>query len=157
MCSRKLSTNTSTAKCATDPAFEADLHAWAKKTKNPIVEVEAGIHETMTSFPHGAPEIASAMEGFAGLARDARKMQVDNRQLVEGEVAQLEAKGAAVQRGLVVQAMALVPGALILSAIFTFLITRPIRQMDKAIRRLGDGDFSQSAQIVGPTDLEQLG
>ena len=97
------------------------------------------------------------MEGFAGLARDARKMQVDNRQLVEGEVAQLEAKGAAVQRGLVVQAMALVPGALILSAIFTFLITRPIRQMDKAIRRLGDGDFSQSAQIVGPTDLEQLG
>jgi two-component system sensor histidine kinase GlrK len=122
-----------------------------------IVEVEAGIHDTMTSFPHGASEIASAMEGFAGLARDARKMQVDNRQLVEGEVAQLEAKGAAVQRGLVVQAMALVPGALILSAIFTFLITRPIRQMDKAIRRLGDGDFSQSAQIVGPTDLEQLG
>ncbi|MGD2075101.1 MAG: ATP-binding protein [Gammaproteobacteria bacterium] len=122
-----------------------------------IVEVEAGIHDALTEFPHGSEEIASAMEGFAGLARDARKMQVDNRQLVEGEVARLETRGAGVQRGLVVQAMALVPGALILSAIFTFLITRPIRQMDQAIRRLGDGDFSQPAQIVGPTDLEQLG
>jgi two-component system sensor histidine kinase GlrK len=53
--------------------------------------------------------------------------------------------------------MALVPGALILAAIFTLLITRPIRQMDRAIRRLGDGDFSEPAEIVGPRDLEQLG
>jgi two-component system sensor histidine kinase GlrK len=29
--------------------------------------------------------------------------------------------------------------------------------MDTAIRRLGDGDFSKSAHIVGPRDLEQLG
>ena len=26
---------------ATDPAFEADLRAWSKKTKNPLVEFEA--------------------------------------------------------------------------------------------------------------------
>ena len=25
---------------ATDPAFRADLYAWSKKTKNPIVEYE---------------------------------------------------------------------------------------------------------------------
>jgi two-component system sensor histidine kinase GlrK len=29
--------------------------------------------------------------------------------------------------------------------------------MDRAIRRLGDGDFSKPAEIVGPCDLEQLG
>jgi two-component system sensor histidine kinase GlrK len=29
--------------------------------------------------------------------------------------------------------------------------------MDKAIRRLGEGDFSEPAHIVGPMDLEQLG
>ena len=97
------------------------------------------------------------MEGFTSLARDARKMLVDNRKLVEGEVATLESNGADVQRGLVVQAMALAPGALVLAGIFTVLITRPIRQMDKAIRRLGDGDFSAPAQIQGPRDLEQLG
>jgi len=84
-------------------------------------------------------------------------MLADNRKLVEREVARLEANGAEVQRSLVVQAMALVPGALILATIFTLLITRPIRQMDRAIRRLGDGDFSKPAEIVWPRDLEQLG
>jgi two-component system sensor histidine kinase GlrK len=84
-------------------------------------------------------------------------MLIDNRKLVEREVERLDANGARVQRGLVVQAMALVPGAMILTAMFTILITRPIRQMDKAIRRLGEGDFSKPAHIVGPRDLEQLG
>jgi len=122
-----------------------------------MTRVEAEVSETVTRFAHDAPEIALAVEGFTSLARDARKMVVDNRKLVEGEVATLESNGADVQRGLVVQAMALAPGALVLAGIFTVLITRPIRQMDKAIRRLGDGDFSAPAQIRGPRDLEQLG
>ncbi|MEA2081115.1 MAG: ATP-binding protein [Pseudomonadota bacterium] len=122
-----------------------------------IVEIEDGINDALISFPSDAPETTAAVDEFVGLARDARNMLADNRKLVEREVARLDANGAAVQRGLVVQAMALVPGALILAAIFTLLITRPIRQMDRAIRRLGDGDFSKPAAIVGPRDLEQLG
>ena len=122
-----------------------------------IIEVEGGIKEMLFNFTHEAPEMASAVDGFSGLARDARKMLLDNRKLVEGEVRRLDANGVRVQRGLVMQAMALVPGAILLTAIFTILITRPIRQMDKAIRRLGEGDFSKPAHIVGPRDLEQLG
>ena len=122
-----------------------------------IMEVEGDINNALISFPFDAPETATAVEGFSGLARDARKMLIDNRKLVEDEVARLDANGARVQRGLVVQAMALVPGAMILAGLFTILITRPVRQMDEAIHRLGDGDFSRPAQIVGPRDLEQLG
>lgn len=122
-----------------------------------IMEVEGDINNALISFPFDAPETATAVEGFSGLARDARKMLVDNRKLVEDEVERLDANGARVQRGLVVQAMALVPGAMILAGLFTILITRPVRQMDEAIHRLGDGDFSRPAQIVGPRDLEQLG
>ncbi len=119
--------------------------------------VEAGITRTLASNAYDAPETAQAVEGFAELARDAREILVDNRKLVEGEVATLETKGAAVQRGLVVQAVALIPAVLVLAAFFTLLVNRPIQQVDKAIRRLGDGDFSQPAQIVGPRDVEQLG
>ncbi len=123
-----------------------------------IVQVESSMNEAlMAGYPHDAPEIHSAVDGFRELTRDARKMLVDNRKLVEREVERLEANGARLQRGLIVQAMALVPAALVLTVFFTLLITRPIRQMDQAIRRLGDGDFSGSAQIVGPRDLEQLG
>ncbi len=122
-----------------------------------MIRVENGVSEVLERFPHDAEETANAVSGFGSLARDARKMLVDNRKLVEREVGTMETKGAEVQRSLVVQAMALVPGALIMAGIFTILITRPLRQMDKAIRRLGDGDFSKPAQIVGPRDLEQLG
>lgn len=122
-----------------------------------MVSMEAEITETLTRFPNDAPETAAAVDRFTALAGDAREILVDNRKLVEGEVATLESKGADVQRGLVVQAMALAPGVLVLAGFFTLLINRPIQQVDKAIRRLGDGDFSQPAQIVGPRDLEQLG
>ena len=128
-----------------------------RKRLEMIIEVEDGVNEVLISFPYDTPEIAAAVEDFASLARDARKMLVDNRKLVEREVEWLDANGARVQRGLVVQAMALVPGAMILTGVFTILITRPLRQMDKAIRRLGEGDFSEPAHIVGPMDLEQLG
>ena len=134
-----------------------NLSAMQRKRLGMIIEVEDGVNYALISFPYDAPETAAAVEGFAGLARDARKMLIDNRKLVEREVERLDANGARLQRGLVVQAMALVPGAMILTGIFTILITRPIRQMDKAIRRLGEGDFSKPAQIVGPRDLEQLG
>ncbi len=122
-----------------------------------MMQVENEISEILELFPHDAKETITAVEGFSSLARDARKMLVDNRKLVEREVGSMENKGAEVQRSLVVQAMALVPGALILAGIFTILITRPLKQVDNAIRRLGDGDFTRPAQVVGPRDLEQLG
>jgi len=124
---------------------------------NLVTELEAAINNALSSFSYDAPETAAALSEFVRLADDARNMLTDNRKLVEREVDRLEANGAEVQRSLVVQAMALVPGALILAAIFALLITRPIRQMDRAIRRLGDGDFSKPSEIVGPRDLEQLG
>ena len=40
---------------------------------------------------------------------------------------------------------------------FTILIARPIRQIDAAIRRLGQADFSVPVQVGGPEDLQQLG
>jgi len=133
------------------------LSAFQRQRLAAIVAAEAKIYDALSAFPHGAPEIATAVEGFGALGQDAGNILIDSRKLVEREVKQLESKGSRVQRGLVVQAMALVPGALILAAIFTVLITRPIRQMDQAIRRLGDGEFSKPARIVGPRDLEQLG
>lgn len=136
-----------------------NLSALQRQRLDGIVEVEAGIHEVLMGASSDATiaRTDAALESFRDLGRDARQMMVDNRELVEREVANLEAKGGRVQRRLVAQAMGLIPVAMILAAVFTVLITRPIRQMDLAIRRLGDGEFSKPAQIVGPRDLEQLG
>ena len=55
------------------------------------------------------------------------------------------------------QVAALVPGTLILVLIFTFLVARPISQIDQAIHQLGESGFSKPIRIKGPTDLERLG
>ena len=55
------------------------------------------------------------------------------------------------------QIAALVPGTIALVLIFTFLVSRPISQIDRAIHQLGQSGFSKPIEIRGPTDLERLG
>ncbi|MBN2700638.1 MAG: HAMP domain-containing histidine kinase [Methylothermaceae bacterium] len=51
----------------------------------------------------------------------------------------------------------LLPVAVLLLIFFSFLIIRPIRQLDGAIRNLGDRGFEQPISVQGPRDLEALG
>ena len=55
------------------------------------------------------------------------------------------------------QAIALVPAALLLAILFAVLITRLIKQVDRAIRLLGDEKLNEPVVVTGPRDLEQLG
>lgn len=53
--------------------------------------------------------------------------------------------------------MIMMPIALLLLVFFVVLITRPIRQLDAAIRKLGDKGLDQPIKVQGPRDLEALG
>src|SRR5262249_50630619 len=55
------------------------------------------------------------------------------------------------------QLLALIPVVAFLAIGFSILITRPIRQVDAAIRRLGAGQFRAPVAVSGPQDLQQLG
>lgn len=45
---------------------------------------------------------------------------------------------------------------LVLIGCFTLLITKPIRQLDTTIRKLGDGIYSERIDLKGPMDLQNL-
>ncbi len=62
-----------------------------------------------------------------------------------------------VQQMLLWQAIALIPLALILSGIFSILITRPLRNLGKAIHRLGAGEWATPVSVSGPQDVLELG
>ncbi|HJR70387.1 MAG TPA: HAMP domain-containing sensor histidine kinase, partial [Gammaproteobacteria bacterium] len=51
----------------------------------------------------------------------------------------------------------LIPGTLVLVGLFLLLVGRPMRQIDRAIRELGEGDFSRPITVSGPNDIETLG
>jgi two-component system sensor histidine kinase GlrK len=55
------------------------------------------------------------------------------------------------------QLLALIPVVVFLVIGFTILITRPIRQIDLAIRRMGSGELGTPVNVAGPEDLQYLG
>jgi two-component system sensor histidine kinase GlrK len=136
---------------------DLELVAVQRKLLGQLVDREAEVDSALSNNPHDAADTKVALSRFAGLARTAQQILADNQGLINRRVEQIQGKATEVQRTLVIQAIALVPAALLLTIFFTFQITRPITQVDQAIRRLGDGKFSEPAVVNGPRDLEQLG
>jgi two-component system sensor histidine kinase GlrK len=118
---------------------------------------ENEIYIALSENPHNAKEITDALPLFGTLAQAGEQILRDNQDLISRGVEEIQGKAGKVQQNLVFQALALVPAALLLTGLFAVLITRPIRQVDQAIRRLGDGKFDEAATVTGPRDLEQLG
>jgi two-component system sensor histidine kinase GlrK len=118
---------------------------------------EGEIHSILGEHPHDAEEITATLPIFTELAKMAKQILAENHDLINRDIEQMQSKAGKVQRTLFLQAIALVPAALFMTILFTVLITRPIRQIDHAIRRLGDGKFSEVPVVTGPGDLEQLG
>jgi len=118
---------------------------------------EDQLHTLLLNHSHDAPEVASAMPTFIEMGRVAQQILVNSQDLISRGVQQMQSEAEGVQRTLVLQALALVPAAVLLTVLFTVLISRPVRQIDQAIRRLGDGSFADTPVISGPSDLRQLG
>ncbi|HDZ07777.1 HAMP domain-containing sensor histidine kinase [Pseudohongiella sp.] len=76
---------------------------------------------------------------------------------VDNRAAQLRDQTAASQRALNIRTLLLVCTALLLAVLFVALITRPLRQLDRAIKDLGSGSYERKIEIGGPSDLQLLG
>ena len=61
------------------------------------------------------------------------------------------------RRGLFLQSTLLLPLVLIVVLLFALRLSRPLRQIDRAIGELGRGNFSRAVTVRGPVDLERLG
>ena len=118
---------------------------------------ENELHTTLSSHPHDAPQIENTLPVFDELAKNARQVLADNQELINKGIKDIKQNADKVQRTLVLQAIALVPAALLLAVLFAVLITRPIKQVNRAIRLLGDEQLKEPVTITGPRDLEQLG
>ena len=102
----------------------------------------------------GAKQAVAAFPELGDLARD---IFTESGQTIEQAVARLQDSADRVQRRLVLQAGALVLAVLVLAVIGGSLITRQVRQVQRAIRRLGEGKLSTPVVMKGPRDLEELG
>jgi two-component system sensor histidine kinase GlrK len=104
-----------------------------------------------------AREQQSAAEAFQRLHVKASKLSEGYSAHVDDEAEGLSLRLLAVQDRLLWQAATLVPVGLGIISYFLFLLLRPIRQMDVAIRAMGGGELTKPITISGPRDLKYLG
>lgn len=122
-----------------------------------IVQGEAEIFATLSAPGVQKAQIERAVDRFEALAEKAQIIVSRSTAQIDREVDAMRATADQAQRITFWQLLALIPVVLFLVVGFSILITRPIRQVDAAIRRLGAGQFRVPVSVAGPEDLQQLG
>jgi two-component system sensor histidine kinase GlrK len=132
-----------------DAAQRADLEA--------IVGQEQAIFDVLTD-PAAPPEaLQKQVVRFVELSARAQAIVTKSNQLIDREVEALRENADRAQHVMLWQAFALIPVVIFLVIGFAVLISRPIGQIDAAIRELGRGKFDIPVEVSGPEDLEYLG
>ncbi|MDH3690653.1 MAG: HAMP domain-containing histidine kinase, partial [Gammaproteobacteria bacterium] len=102
-------------------------------------------------------ESEKALETLAGLKFVASTVVSESWRMIHTELESLQDASRKTRYGLGLQAAALILGTIVLVLFFTALIVRPIRQVGRAIRQLGEGNFDQAVTITGPPEFAALG
>jgi two-component system, NtrC family, sensor histidine kinase GlrK len=94
---------------------------------------------------------------FDALHGAARTLLTQADAAVQHELQTLEATMQTTRQRLILLALALIPLTLLLAAVFSWLINRPIKQLKASIQQLGRADLSPLQAISGPQDIVELG
>src|SRR6267143_275597 len=91
------------------------------------------------------------------LSDSAREVLAISNLIVDREVERLRFNAEHVQRSLILLVIFSTAVALSIALALTRYISRPIAEIDAAIRQLGAADFSRPISVRGPEDLRYLG
>ncbi len=120
------------------------------------LKAKEGVIFDYLSNPESSPELKPEVE-FDGLNNLGRSIFDESQRWITEQVAVLSRMAARVENYLMWLVVALVPFTIMIAVLLSKWISRPIRQVDAAIRQLGDGHFDASIEVGGPKDLQFLG
>lgn len=123
-----------------------------------LAEITRQMDQLAAQIALGDPDnIASQLPEFGHLFEQANALLTASNLMIDRETAALQAAAARAQRALIWQALSLIPFSLVVTLAITYLIARPLRQIDHAIHDLGNGKLSGKIEVTGPQDLKKLG
>jgi two-component system sensor histidine kinase GlrK len=132
------------------PLNEAQL-----RDLNRTIEKEQALFEQL-GRKHGAGR-RQLIGGYVELSELANNVLNQSNLLIDREVENMGEAARRTRRSLLWQLAASIPLGVLIAMLFAFLIAKPIRQLDHAIRRLGGAEFATAIRVHGPADLEYLG
>ena len=115
----------------------------------------------LNRFTGGPEKLKNEKQNILSLYKDIGRLATTlltlNNQLMFDEVQNLRMEMNREKEKLVWQTSGLIFFAALVSILFILLISKPIRQIDRSIESLGEGNFQTPISISGPKDLESLG
>jgi two-component system sensor histidine kinase GlrK len=143
---------------AVDALSELDLDTVEEWNLDELRERGRTIAEAVAISPAAAERLLRRQPGlFSRLRQRTEAITDQGNRFVDREVARLQATSDEARRFLLLCVFAVLPVTALLVVFFTVVISRPIRQIRRAVQRLGEGDFSQPVAISAPsTELDAL-
>ena len=134
----------------TDPAARATLSLMSTRSRALYRQLKPGSFMTSADF--------NALESdFDALHATARTLLGQADRAIQQELQSLESAVQATRQRLILLGLALVPLTLLLAAVFSWMINRPIKQLKAAIQQLGRANLDPLPAISGPQDMIELG
>jgi two-component system sensor histidine kinase GlrK len=96
-------------------------------------------------------------EQFSMLAKTGRDMLTHSSAVIDREAGALKEQAEEAENGARLQLLVVVPVALLVVAGFTYLLARPIAQIEAGILGLGERRLHERVVVEGPDDLVKLG
>lgn len=121
-----------------------------------LIAREAELHADLDKAKFSEKVVKRKTPVFAELVGMSKQMTAQSHQLVDQEIAALQARVETARSRVNWMLLGLIPLAILLAVGVPLLIVKPVRQLDAAIRRLRAGDLSQPIRVSGPSDLQYL-
>ncbi len=145
-------------------AFESSIAALRALPADPAIREQLARLSSISKEVHRAFRVGKTESAgdaiiarFGVLTETTRSVQIGMRDAINERLETLQESTRSAQQELAWLSAALIPGTLVLVGLFLLLVGRPMRQIDRAIRELGEGDFGRPITVSGPHDIETLG
>ena len=136
---------------------EMPLEAEIRKTLADLLQRESVLHETLTQKGTTAGEATATARRYAEISAATRILLERSSTLIDREAEALRDLAAQTESQARIQLFVLLPLAIFVVAGFTYLLARPIKELNQGIRDLGERRLDTRIEVTGPEDLEQLG
>ncbi len=102
-------------------------------------------------------ELQKALAAVSSLREDAESIGKDMQKLMSREVANMKAYSDEARRTLSLQTFGFLLATIFMICLFALIIASPVKQLNKGVEQLGNGDFTTPVTVSGPKDLGIVG
>jgi two-component system sensor histidine kinase GlrK len=122
-----------------------------------LLRKEQDINDELATVGTKSPQSQAIAQRYTEVTLASRELLSRSSALIDHEAESLRSVAAETESNVKQQLFLLLPVAIFVVAGFTYLLARPIAQIEQGIRDLGERRFGTRIEVNGPDDLEQLG